>query len=99
MTETEKELFGEGYNECKRLFLHELRKIAELPTGHKAAVREYVANLEKEMAEEHWASIQKEFPGITREQYEAELEPSIKVIRETYYSENGYLKPRLVKNQ
>lgn len=98
MTETEKELFSEGYKECKWLLFHQLRKIAERSTGHKATLREYVANLENELNDEHWKSVQIEFPGMTREQYEVELETSAQMIREKYYSKNGFLKPRLVRS-
>lgn len=97
MNEHEKKLFGEGYNECKLVVLHDLRKIAEMPTEHKAALREYVATLEKELANEHWVSVQKEFPDMTREQYDAELESSTQMIRKKYYNKNGFLKLRVVK--
>ena len=46
---------------------------------------------------EHWAQIQAEFPGMTKEEYEAGLAADFELIRKTFYSEKGFMKPRLVR--
>jgi hypothetical protein len=59
--------------------------------AHKAKPKELCDS------KDHWDQIQKECPGITREEYMAELEADIQLIKETFYSKNGFLKPRLVR--
>ncbi len=65
--------------------------------GRSLAKKFLFNELRLETEEYHWKSIQREFPGITREEYEADLEVSIQEIRKKYYSEKDYLKPRLIK--
>jgi hypothetical protein len=47
----------------------------------------------------HWALIQAEFPGMTKEEYEVGLDATFELIRKTFYSEKGFIKPRLVRRK
>lgn len=99
MNEDQISHFRFGYDECARVILFELREILKLKSGHCAAIKKLLTNWEKNMADQHWKDVQNEFPGITREEYDADLENTAQTIRKEYYSKHGYLKPRLVRNK
>ena len=91
--------FKSGYDECRAVILEELKELIEKipPKILKHKIQLLTDKLEDDAEEEHWKAIQEEFPGITREAYEAELDTFVKEVRKTYYSEKGILKPRLVR--
>ena len=86
-----------GYNECRNIVIGTLREILSNPDPI-VVLKQFIEELEDDKEREHWAQIQREQPGITREEYEAQLEEFSKELREIYYSKAGFLKPRLVKN-
>lgn len=96
MTDKSIEDFNFGYRECRRVMIFDLRKVLKLEDGQIEAIRELLERLEDDEEADHWKSIQEEFPGITREQYEAELEESAAYIRERYYTKDGLLRLRIV---
>ena len=98
MTDEQIEFFRMGYWECRTVVLVALRKACTKKRGRGAALEKLLAELDADEKRDVWASVQAEFPGITREQYEAELEASAQAIRETFYSPAGFLRPRLVRD-
>jgi len=81
--------FRSGYTEYRWLALSYLRELAALPSGHKEAINDLIVRMKIEEDEEVWQSVQEEFPGMTREQYEAELEQSFNMIKAKHYDVNG----------
>lgn len=98
MTPGELAEFKFGYDECRRVFIGDLKEILSSKKNPKKALENLIGQMEQEEATEHWEQIQKDYPGMTREEYELESEKSADVVRKKYYNENGYLKPRLVRN-
>ena len=98
MTEKEINDFKFGYYECRAVILGSLKKIIAqgADVDIRADLETLIDELEDDIEREHWEIIQKESPGITREEYEPECEAETDLIRKTYYSEYGYLRPRLV---
>jgi hypothetical protein len=97
MNQNEIDIFKFGYSECRDVLMRELRTILTMPNP-KVALKKLIEELESDAERAHWELIQKEQPGITHEEYEAELEEFGREIRERYYSKAGYLKPRLVRH-
>jgi hypothetical protein len=99
MTESEIAEFRFGYHECRAVILADLKEIVVKKTAAdlRAALAKLIFDLDADIEREHWDAIQKEFPGMTRDEYEAECEANAEQICKTYYSEHGYLKPRLVR--
>lgn len=100
MTREEIELEAEwsGYFECRWNIRGRLQGILELESGHRTAIEALLFQLDEEEQEACWRLAQLDCPGMTREEYETELEATGEAIRKAYYSEKGYLKPRLVRN-
>ena len=96
MNQNDIDNIGFGYDQCRDVVLSVLRKILS-KRGLRVALEEFIEKLEDDKEREHGEQIQKEQPGITLEEYEAQLEKDFKLIREKYYSKQGYLKPRLVR--
>ena len=99
MTENEIFKFRSGYHECRAVILFVLKKIIgqNADVDIRADLAKLIAELASDIEREHWEAIQKEFPGISRQEYEEECKASAELIRKTYYSKQGYLKPRLVR--
>jgi len=101
MTKDEISMFRSGYDECRQVIIRNLKTILGKCSGKgvKAKLCALICQLEADAEREHWKQIQEEFPGITPEEYESEMNATFDLIREKYYSEHGYLKPRLVHTQ
>lgn len=100
MNKSEKDAFDFGYSEARGVVLSQLKEILrEDSDGEivKLQLELLIHELELDIEKANWRAIQEEFPGITEEEYEAEQEASADEIRKTYFSENGFLKPRLVR--
>jgi len=97
MNEEQLDCFVFGYDECRGVIRMQLEKILAQKAGHRIALKNFLNKLEKEEERDHWDQIQKEFPGITREEYESEMNECVEAIRQKYYSEKGFLKPRLAR--
>lgn len=97
MTKNDIANFRMGYDECRQVIQNDLRKALNAD-DLRIAIVEILRTLEADAETDRWRNIQEEFPGITKEEYEAELAESAKYIKEKYYSKAGYRKPRLVKN-
>ena len=84
--------FRMGYGECREI----------LDDSSSAEIRTRLENLifqlEEGITAEYREQIQTECAGLTQEEYERECDEPAQMIRETYYSKNGFLKPRLVKS-
>ena len=94
MTKEEKALYSARYFDARDVIIHRVREVFSLPN----AVTELIADLEEERRADVWRSVQEECPGITPEEYEAELDAGAGRIKRTFYSEKGYAKPRLVRS-
>lgn len=97
MTEDQIDAYRSGYWECRRVILGRLREVFDDPIDCRDALGDAIERLEADEEKEHWESVQREVPGITRDEYEAELEADGKAIREAFYSPAGLLKPRIVR--
>lgn len=100
MNESEKDAIRFGYSEARDVILYQLKEILrEDSNGEvvKLQLEILIHELELDIEKANWRAIQEEFPGITEEEYEAQMEASAVEIRKTYFSENGFLKPRLVR--
>ena len=89
--------FNEGYNEYRNLIQMRLGTILTKKTGHRDALKKLLLQITEEAEADHWHEIQREQPGITREEYENELEETRRIIQKEYYNANGQLKLRLVR--
>jgi hypothetical protein len=89
--------FNFGYNECRSIVIDDIKKILEMKSGQRAALKALLNELEEAEEANFWFFIQKDFPGMTREEYDAEMEKGSQMIRETFFSKEGYLKPWLVR--
>ena len=98
MTEQQIADFGNGYWECRAVIMGRLKEILKKRFGLRSSIKKLFVELEIAEAEDHWKTIQKEQPGITREEYQFQLDEDMKLIREKFYTKDGYLKPRLVRN-
>jgi hypothetical protein len=98
MTDTDISNFRAGYNEARSIAMGRIKEIVSLPNGHLAALKCLIKKLEKEEWEDHWRTIQEESPGITVEEYEADLDRTAELIREEYYQKNGLIKLRLLES-
>ena len=99
MNEDQIDGFRSGYRECRMVIVGELNKILKLYEYEIPEISKLIYRLEEDEKMEHWESIQRVFPGITREEYEDELESSMAEIREKYYRKDGTLKVRLVRSE
>jgi hypothetical protein len=97
MTKDQISAYQSGYRDCRDVTTSRLREIIKQSAGQQAAVVSLIAELEGDAADELWQGIQEECPGITRAEYEAELDESAKAIRTKYYNSKGHLKLRLVR--
>lgn len=98
MTKEQISFFRAGYWEARSIAIGDIKRIAALKRGHRQELLQLADELEVDEKREHWESIQEEFPGITEEQYEKELDDSMLLIRETFYQKKGLIKLRLVKS-
>jgi hypothetical protein len=98
MTEGEMNSFWDGYNEARHLAIDWMKKITSLKKGHLRELKLLVRELEEEERQDHWRAIQKEFPGITEEQYLAELDSSMEQIRERYYRKKSPVELVLIRS-
>lgn len=97
MTKNEIAYFRIGYGECRQVIIGSLREALDA-NDLRATITDMIQNLENDAEADHWRNIQEDFPGISREEYKAASEESCNQIKEQFYSEAGYLKPRLIKN-
>ena len=98
MTKDELAQFRHGYWEARLAVRLRLQEIIDETSGHKEILRELIQELADEEAKEAWESVQEEFPGISRAEYEESLNETAQFIKETYFSPKGVPKPRLVRN-
>lgn len=99
MNEEMIEWFREGYNECRMVIIKKLREILDFHEGDVSEISNLIYRLEEDQERELSESIQKEFPGITPDEYEAELSSDIEMIYGKYYRKDGTLKMRLVRGE
>lgn len=99
MNERELREFGEGYWECREVILSRLKTVLSADGDLRKPLESLIQVLEDDRDRGQWESVQREFPGITREEYEAGLDETAETIRRLYYSEAGFRKPRLVRNE
>lgn len=97
MTKEEMNSFRDGYDEARHIAIGWMKKIASLESGHLEELKILIADLEEEERQDHWRAIQEEFPGITEEQYQAELDRSMEQIRRRYYRK-GLIELELIKS-
>ncbi len=64
--------------------IQSMRKLLKKAADCRVAVVDLVGSLETDHERQHWESVQREFSGITQEEYEAELEASPNDIRKEF---------------
>jgi|GEM_PF-3966692 len=84
--------FRNGYFEARSVFQGRIEKTLKQRTGHKNALSQLYLEVEAEIAADIWRDVQEEFPGMTREEYEADLEESARLIKAKYYNSDRRLK-------
>lgn len=99
MTKEEISFYQWGYDECRNILIGKIKSILERKSGYRMELESLFSELTQARDKGHWETIQKEQPGITRAEYEAQLEELGKKIREAYFSKEGFLKPRLMWNR
>lgn len=98
MNKEQLSFYKSGYWDARVVAIGDLRRIATLRRGLREELLKLADELEEDERHEHWESIQEESPGITEEQYQAELDASMDQIRNDFFQKNGLIKLRLVKS-
>lgn len=98
MTKEQISFFRAGYWEARGITIHELKRIVKIKWGYKKEIQKFIDELEADERREYWESVQDECPGITKEQYELELEAEMQLIREEFFQKNGMSKLRLLRS-
>lgn len=99
MTDEQNEKFRMGYFECRQVLLNQIRQVLCDGGDIREGLHVLVENLESQISDEIWEEVRKEFPNMTREQYEADLNKDAEFIKDKFYHPNGNLKPRLVRGR
>lgn len=97
MTKEQIDFFRFGYSECCRVLIWDLKETVVLGSENCVEIQGLINRLELDEEEDHWKIILEEQPGITRKEYERQLDETAIEIREKYCHKNGHLNLHLLK--
>lgn len=84
MTKEQTEFFRRGYEEYRNIIINRLRDV-----NSERDLSILISQLRSEIAADLWRKVQEEQPGITHEEYEAQLNEALRIAKEKHYSKLG----------